>query len=72
MTINVELTKLLLVACDQAYFKSSSLTGALAPLEDKSSDDPAYGNTLIYNNYPAYQWASDYRVHETIVRDDTH
>jgi hypothetical protein len=70
-TVNVELTKLLLVACDQAYFTATSLAGALEPLDDKSSTDPAYGNPLIYSSFPLYNWASNYRVHETIVRSDT-
>lgn len=59
-TVNVELTKLLLVACDQAYFTATSLAGALEPLDDKSSTDPAYGNPLIYSSFPLYNWASNY------------
>lgn len=64
---DLELTKLLLVACDQAYFKGDmSANTPLAPLPDKTSTDPSYNDPAIYNDYPLYGWESGYVVHTTI------
>lgn len=41
-TVNVELTKLLLVACDQAYFTATSLAGALEPLDKQPKGSESF------------------------------
>ncbi|KAB2929664.1 MAG: hypothetical protein EFKGCFLK_02343 [Rhodocyclaceae bacterium] len=69
---NVDLSKLLLVACDQSYFNYGTLaTGmSLAPLPDKSSNDPAYANPDIYRDLPQFSTTSNYKVYQVMERPE--
>jgi hypothetical protein len=73
MSINVELTKQLLVACDQAYFTSAGQVqgSRLAPLPDKDSNAPEeYGDPFVYRDEPLFWYDNNYAVVAPIDKSD--
>lgn len=71
--IDIELSKQLLVACDQSYFTSKDqvLNKPLQDLFDKAADAPAeYGNPNIYALKPQFVPASGYTVVAVIDRSE--
>lgn len=68
---SVELSKLLLVACDQAYFDygTLALNTPLQHLEDRAPNPPSeYLNTNIYKQKPDYTVAPGYLTFRRFVR----